>query len=503
MTSTSLPAAILATIRRYNMLRAGDRIGIAVSAGLDSMALLRALVELQPQLPVELAVVHYNHRLRGEESEEDLRFVSAAAASLGLTLFCASAASVPVSDIEQTARNDRYAYFNELIASSHVTAVATAHTRSDQAETVLGRILRGSGVAGMAGIRPATRERIIRPLLDSTRTEVEEYASLRGLQWREDSSNADPRFLRNRIRRELLPLACEIAGDAVPGVLANTAAAARDEEDYWDRTIGQVFAGSVLRERGHFLVSVTVLRDLHPAVARRLIRRCLLELRGDLRRVDLRHTDAILDLAQKTEGHGRVLVPGADAMRSFDLIRIAVPEPGGRFARSWCHLLPPDQIFPIRLPAGPAASIWMEMRSLHASEMSPDSYNKDLDEIDYARLPRPLEWRNWQPGDTFEVPGRGSQRVKTLFQEGRVPLWERSTWPVLASGSVVIWTRRWGTAGPFLAGPNTRERLRLMESRCEPGGPNESELPGRASKEIDTDPFQSRKTETGSNREIE
>ena len=173
---------VLTAISRYNMLAPGDRVAAAVSGGPDSVCLLHALLEMAPRLGFTVAAVaHFNHKLRGEASEEDERFVAALAAHHGVPFLCERAAVAEADgNLEQAARRARHAFFSRLIREGMADRVATGHTSDDQAETVLFRLLRGSGLAGLAGILPVTREGLIRPMLDVTRAEVEEFLRTRG-----------------------------------------------------------------------------------------------------------------------------------------------------------------------------------------------------------------------------------------------------------------------------------------------------------------------------------
>ena len=219
-------------IPRYSMLSPGQRVGVAVSGGADSVVLLHIFHRLAAQLRVRLAVLHVNHHLRGAESEEDERFVRLLAESLGLQVLIEHA---PVADgnLEQEAREVRRQFFLKAMQQDGpVDRVALGHTKSDQAETVLFRLLRGSGLAGLAGMRISTPEGFIRPLLTTGRAEVRQWAETEGIAWREDSSNTDARFARNRLRNEVMPVLVKHFNSNLESTLSGTAALARSEEDY-------------------------------------------------------------------------------------------------------------------------------------------------------------------------------------------------------------------------------------------------------------------------------
>ena len=214
----------------------GDRrrIGVALSGGADSVFLLTALHELG----AAVAVLHENHRLRGAASDEDEAFVRELAAEKKIPFHTSVLPPAP-GNVEQEARRLRYEFFAEAIANGVCPLIATGHTLDDQAETVLYRFLRGSGSAGLSGIRPETDVGLVRPLLSLRRVAIREWLTERGIVWREDASNEDTSFRRNRIRRDILPVLMEI-NPSLPELLASTATWAQGEESYWATEIARL-----------------------------------------------------------------------------------------------------------------------------------------------------------------------------------------------------------------------------------------------------------------------
>ena len=205
----TLQMRVLDTIERHSMIRSGDRIGVAVSGGADSVALLRLLAELRAQLGIQLFVLHFHHQLRGAEADQDESFVAQLAQQLGFDCLAdradvAGEARRQGWNLEEAGRRLRYQFFASVVSSHALNRVAVAHTANDQAETVLAHLLRGTGLAGLAGIYPVAGS-IIRPLLDIGREELREYLSLLKQPWREDATNLDTTRTRARIRHKLLP----------------------------------------------------------------------------------------------------------------------------------------------------------------------------------------------------------------------------------------------------------------------------------------------------------
>lgn len=437
----------------------GQRVGVAVSGGADSVALLYALVELGARWGLRLVILHVNHKLRGEESEGDARFVRELAGSLRLEFRCHEV-DVPGilktagGNLEQTARRVRRDIFLELIGAGRLDRVALGHTRSDQAETVLFRILRGAGTAGLAGMRPVTREGLVRPLIDVSRAEVLEYLSGNGIPWREDSSNQDRRYARNRIRHDLLPALAREWNPALNEVLAGMASVAQDEEDFWGDVVSATAEGQLDVRQQEVIFRADWLAGLRTAVARRVARRVVELARGDLRRIDLCHIERIVALARSAGVARRFEIPGLEVWRSCGQIRIAPPRGGKDYD---IEVPVPGTV---ELPAGGARLV---LELLHAGCVS--GYNgKESEQLDWGRIAGDLRLRNWRPGDQYRPLGRAHQtKVNSLLQHARVPLWDRRLWPVLTRGGAIVWVARFGPAAELAATPDTPTILSVRE----------------------------------------
>ena len=235
--SAALITRVLNTISRHAMLRAGERIGVAVSGGSDSVSLLRILHEVCKEQGIRLAVLHFNHGLRGADSEGDERFVIGLATHLGLPFFSSGGDVAGVArakhwNLEDAGRRLRYEFFAGLVAGGRIDRVAVAHTADDQAESVLARILRGTGPSGLAAIYPVNGH-VIRPLLEVRRPETRDYLQCLGQPWREDASNYDQTRLRSRLRHQVLPILEREIQPSVVAHLSRLAARSREDEAFW------------------------------------------------------------------------------------------------------------------------------------------------------------------------------------------------------------------------------------------------------------------------------
>jgi tRNA(Ile)-lysidine synthase len=439
-------------------------------------------------------IAHFNHKLRGEASEEDERFVAALARELGVPFYRDEARVVDGSggNLEQNARQARRGFFASLIKEGKGDRVALGHTRDDQAETVLFRMLRGSGLAGLAGIHPVTADGIIRPLilirpmLDVTRREVEEYLRERGIPWREDQSNCDLRFARNRIRHHLLPQLAREWNPRIAASLAQLADLAFEEESWWSANLENVSPADV--SAGDKIACPTCsasefrvewLRELPRAVARRVIRRAIAKAKGDLRGIEFGHVEGVIDQLDQLDGLGGVAgngfarrrvsggVPGVEVLGSFGFLRIA-PLAAARAA-----------IHPVtvNIPGTYAISegeIRLQIGTLGSTRKGPGSTRRSrIDETAEsacanlkAELAAPLFLRGWKPGDHYRPVGKSrDHKLKEMFQNARIPSWRRRTWPILESGGKILWAREFGPAEEFAATGRRGRVLRVWDLR--------------------------------------
>lgn len=304
------------TLDAHGMATPGDCILLGVSGGPDSVALTLALVLLRKTLGVTLGIAHINHLLRDRESDRDEAFVRDLARALGLPFHplridVATLARERRTSLEETAREVRYAFFTDLCRHRGYTRTAVGHTLDDNAELVLMNLLRGSGSRGLAGIPPVRDRWIIRPLIDHTRGEILAFLKEKAQAYVVDSTNLETVFLRNRIRNELLPL---LKQEYNPGITENLNRMSRimGEEDSWmDNEAGAVFKTIHLKKEGPGIcLCLAGFNALFPALKRRIVRRAIKAVKGDLRRITLAHVDTVAALAAATSPGRSLDLPG-------------------------------------------------------------------------------------------------------------------------------------------------------------------------------------------------
>jgi tRNA(Ile)-lysidine synthase len=440
-------------LRRHPALAQARRLGVAVSGGADSVALLRLATTLAPRYGWQLSVLHVNYGLRGDESQGDENFVRLLAQELACPIEVLQ--TQPEATDENTLRRLRYDWF----ASLGLDAVLTGHTLEDQAETVLFRLLRGAGLQGMAGILPHTEEGLYRPLLGVSRQYLRDWLSLNGFVWREDSSNGILNYSRNRIRWELMPLLKTHWNPGIEGGLAQLASMAQAEEEWLSTLVPPALADLSHREGKALILDGLALAATPLALRRRLLRLAIARVKGDLSGITFPHIEAALALLEQSEGSGRIQVAGIDLMRSFDWLRVVRLEDAGNLDDRNFRL-PFDPTLPLEIPASGG--------SLHPTLEKQCQYNEEVCNLDWTRLQDAigpdgrLEVRNWRPGDAYLRAESGKlDKLKELFQIHRVPLWQRRSWPILVLRDHPIWARQFGPAAEWAAQQDAKEVLRL------------------------------------------
>ena len=441
-----------ADIRRSRLVERGDRLLVAVSGGPDSVALLCLLYEMREEFQLHLEVAHLQHGIRGEEAKGDAQFVAALAERLNLP-FHLKEVSVPAlrsaagkGNLEALARAERYRFFTEVGTARGLTKIATGHTLDDQAETVLMRLLRGSGMKGLGGIAPMQTMNssgeeelasvtVIRPLLQISKQDLLAYLAERGQDFCVDRTNRDPSLLRNWLRLELLPKIRERVDDRLSDRLSQQAEIMRDEDALLDQLartkLKDISGVEGLNRKGLLAEPV--------AMQRRLLRLWIEAATGSLRGLDFDHIDGLVRLIEQGPPNRRIALPrGWQAARQYDKVKLVRR---GVLAKCACY--------EYRLTPGESVSIaeaGCQIRS-EFTKAPLERLPEDLTEafFDLCGVAGPLTVRNFRKGDYFQPLGMaGHKKIKDLFIEQKLPLAERARLPLLALGSEVLWIPGYG-----------------------------------------------------------
>jgi tRNA(Ile)-lysidine synthase len=402
---------------------------VALSGGADSVALLHAMLALRKRFSYRLAAAHLNHGIRGAESDRDETFVRELCARCEIDLLVERASDLlsDTPNLEERARDARQAFFNAAADRIDADYIALAHHADDQAETVMMRLLRGAGAAGLAAMAERGPGRIIRPMLDVTRAEVITYLGSVGEKFVNDSSNQSSAFMRNRIRTELMPMLERNYAPGLRGRLVQLAAEMRALDDFVSR--------AALRE---LEVSASVdgldlsrFAGLHPELQAEVIRQYLKSVTGSLRRIERVHIDAIRDLCLEGPPNGSLDIPGLRLVRQYTMLKMA-PAP----AR-------PSASFMVKLSAGsievPAAGFVFEMSTISRNAVSaPASKYEAL--FDEAEARGELSVRSFRKGDRIAPIGMsGHRKVKDIFIDHKLATGARATFPIVEMKGAIAW----------------------------------------------------------------
>lgn len=418
---------------RQSVARSGlskERLLLGVSGGIDSVVLLDLLVAVAAQFDLQLHVLHLDHQIRSA-SGVDAEFVHQLCCRLHLPCQIESVNVPQVAvdrhlSLEMAGREIRREKMRTLAARQQCRRVVLGHHRDDQAETFLQRLLRGSGLSGLQAMREDDGF-FWRPLLSFSRSQIEDHAQKRQLEWVEDDSNLDPRYLRNRLRHQVLPQLTDI-NPRISERLAGLCQQLQSEEDFWQTQIAEYWPHLLVDDRDGLRLDVAALNCCHPALRLRLLREGLRLLRGDLSGIDAVHLEALHGLLGTVTPQAELDLPGCWA--------------GRRYASLWLRRKRPDLApFSFRLEPGVPLEL-PDGQFLLAEKISGNIAREDARHVlfDAGALQGELRVRTFLAGDRFVPSGMQDQRkIKDFFIDQKLEKEARNSLPILLAGDQVLW----------------------------------------------------------------
>ena len=448
-------SAVRQVIDEFEMIAPKDAVLVGVSGGMDSVALLDILLKLVPALSIRVGVAHLNHLLRAGDARRDAEFVASLADRLKLPFHQDEADTRRCSrrqriSIEEAARRLRYDFFASARARHGYNKVAVGHHADDNAELILMQLIRGGGLASLAGIPPVREDKIIRPLIRLTRQQILDYCQAAGLSYVTDKTNFDRRHVRNRIRHDLMPLLQKQYNPSVMQSLNRLSEIVRDELQWTEDLEQQYFRSAVNSEdAGRLGLSLSALRSLHPALRRRVLRKAIVLVKSDLRRVTFQHIETLSRqiVAEGTDGacvhlpdrvvahitDGELIVSKSDT----DLRKLSRPKVTKAQFR-----------YSVRAPLAEPVTITLKeagirvIFNIFATDSPGDLRGAGQQQafFDMEKLHFPLVMRGLQPGDRFSPLGAGgTQKVKKFLIDHKVPRRQRTRCPLLVSENKIVW----------------------------------------------------------------
>jgi len=419
------------TLKKYKMLTQGEKVVLGVSGGADSIAMLYALNE-SIEYGLELIVAHLNHGIRGDEAKRDSDFVRETAKALGLTYVYGEVDALKYKEefqlsTEDAARTLRYKFFDQVLAKHYATKLATAHTLDDQAETVLMRLIRGSGSKGLSGIPPVSNN-IIRPLIETSRSEIEEYLKAKNISWINDSSNDSKEFLRNKIRHDLLP-ELETYNPQIKQTLSRTADILRSEEGFISKEAHKHFDNVFSTNKLELVGNLNDYRNIEQTLRFSLLRLAIEKQNSSLKNISSTHIVSADNFLLSESVSGEVELPEdtviAKGYNTFLLTRRSELE------REFSYVIqsPGKWSFP---------EFEVEVTILKTDTL--DENNESVAYFDPESVDFPIEARNFKPGDRFSPLGMtASKKLQDYFTDIKLPQFLRSRAPIFLSKGEIMW----------------------------------------------------------------
>jgi len=425
-------------IKRYNLIDEGDKIVVAVSGGPDSICLLHVLYALREEFKLQIYAAHLNHNFRGIEAQMDAQYVAKFCEELNVICFIKSmdvpkyAKEHALSD-EEAGRILRYDFFQEVVERVGANKIAVAHNQNDQAETVLMRLIRGTGIQGLTAIHHE-RGHIIRPLLDISRKEIEDYCFINKLSPRTDETNLEPIYHRNKIRLELIPYIEKEYNPNIIESLAKTAEILKKDSDFIEEVSRNTYRELKINStRDYIELDIEGIDKLQSALQSRVFRLAAEELVGKREVLEYKHIQSTIELLQKKETGKRILLPmGIIVKISYDKIIFTTKEEEEKF---FYHELIENQGSYIR-EIGAEIITRIQMRK-DIKSISRDKYIKCFD---YDKVENILNIRNRREGDRFWPLGLvGTKKLKDFFIDYKIDRDKRDEIPLICDGNEIMW----------------------------------------------------------------
>lgn len=457
---------LLQYISDNGLIMAGDRILIGVSGGADSLALLYFLKKYQGLLNIEIAAAHLNHKIRGKAAEEDHAFVKEYCIKQSILLYDKSVEVVQLAkknkiSLEEAGREARYAFFKELQSSKAYNKLALGHHLNDQAETVLMRLIRGTGIKGAAGMLSETKgeSNIIRPLLCVDKETVISYCQKNGLSYRTDDTNFEADVTRNKLRLEILPQLRGI-NPRVEEHLAEFALLAHEHEQFLQNSVAELSVNMITKKSNRVYLNLEMWRQQLPLLQKELLRHMILQLKGSLKEIEYNHILCVKQLLLSEKTVWELHLPhGMQAVRRYDLFWIetkkvaVIPKMG-------CYELLPDKAYYFA-----KEGLWIKLTVVREESIKNSKELKNHSEkyFDYGKIRGKLYLRNRRPGDFFNPVGIiGRKKIKDYFVDRKIEREKRDEVPLLAVGSEIIWILGYAINRNYQVSAETKSVLKVQ-----------------------------------------
>jgi len=458
---------VLDTIRQHNLIEHGDKIVVGISGGPDSVCLLHILHRLIPAYGLELYALHVNHMLRGEEADLDELFVKEFCNGLGIPVRIISSDIKKISkssgiSLEEAGREVRYRAFEQYAMDVGASKIAVAHNKNDLVETVLMNIIRGSGLEGLKGI-DYRRGKIIRPLLDTDRKEIEEYCRLNHLAPRIDLSNLEDKYTRNKVRLDLIPYITRMFDVDIVESVYRLAVLLKDDNDLIEKIAARAYERCIVNKQpGAVSLNTSRLKKNHVSLVKRILRIAIKEVKGDLKGIESKHVDMAMNLIENGKTGIEIHLPGkVRAVMCYDVLKIDINMEKTKTPLFEAMInIPGITVVPV-LNTSIEASI--EEKNLISIEQCNNlGYNSLVQLFDYDKLKAGIYVRNRRDGDIFKpLKSNGTKKLKEYFIDNKIPREKRDEIPLVAIQNEIVWIIGYKISDKFKVTENTKSVLVL------------------------------------------
>lgn len=451
---------VLGTINKYNLIEDGDKIVLGLSGGPDSVCLLHILYRLKEKMNIEVYAAHLNHQIRGLEAQKDALYISQICEDLGITSFV-KAINVPEYckeqgvSLEEGARTLRYEMFEEIKQKTKSNKIAIGHNRNDQAETVLMRIMRGTGLQGLRGIEYIRDNEIIRPILDIERSEIEAYCEKYELNPRIDKTNLESIYTRNKIRLELIPYMKDNFNPNVIESIVRMTNSLKSDSDYIDLEAEKSFKEVSTLKENSVEISLPKYSNLHNAIKVRVLRSAIKHIIGDTNFVDQKHIEDIIELECESKLNKMLNLPrGIFAYRRKNIIILTTKEIVSEEI-DFCYNIPSNGFIKIK-----ELNLVLETQKMSIDRYKSIKLDKTSKGFDFDKIKGGIVVRSRKQGDKIKLAG-GSKKVKDLFIDLKIPREDRCKVPVITDDEGILCVGDYKTSENYKIDSETKEVLKI------------------------------------------
>lgn len=449
---------VLKTVKENNLIAENEGVVVALSGGPDSVCLLHVLHRMSEEMNLKIYAAHLNHKIRGLEAYMDSLYVMKLCEELQIPCFI-RAIDVPkyCSDnklgLEDGARKLRYEIFDEIREKVGADKIAIGHNKNDQAETVLMRIMRGTGLQGLRGIEYKREGGIIRPILDISREDIEKYCEENNLTPRIDRTNLEAIYSRNKIRLKILPYMKEEFNENIVGSIVRMSNNIKVDSDYIDSQAEKAYGEICRKYEDGVYMFVGPLEEEHEAIKTRLVINAIREVLGDVNSIDKKHIDDVLNLMEKNKSGKKINLPrGLYAYRFNDYILITLKEINYENLEYTYEIEPGTEVYIAELGKT------FKSKIVDIGDFNAENLGKNVQYIDFKKINGNITLRNRHQGDKIILRG-GTKKIKELFIGMKIPREERSFVPLIVNEGNIVSVCGYRISANYLVDENTEKIL--------------------------------------------